>query len=78
MKKHLKRRFLPSRLRFHRRAQDLTQKVLAEKVGIDQTYYSYIERGYRVPKIDLAWRICQVLDVSINEVFPAEIFEEAQ
>lgn len=65
-------------LRFRRRTLDITQKDLAQKIGIDQTYYSLIERGYRIPKVDLAWRICQALDTTIDVIFPAELYEEAQ
>jgi len=61
-------------LRSHRRALDITQKDLASKVGIDQTYYSMIERGTKIPRVNLAWRICLALNTTLEEVFPVEIF----
>ena len=67
-----------NRLRFRRRALDITQKDIAQKVGIDQTYYSLIERGNRVPKVDLAWKICRALNTTIDELFPMEVFFESE
>lgn len=62
------------RLRSRRRALDITQKEIALTLGIDQTYYSKIERGNKIPRIDLAWKISQALAMPLEDLFPAEVF----
>ena len=45
----------------------LTQTELAEKLGLSQSYYAYIENGKRNVFLDLAMRICNCLDLSLQE-----------
>ena len=45
----------------------LTQTELAEKLGLSQSYYAYIENGKRNVFLDLAMRICNCLDLSLEE-----------
>lgn len=50
-----------------RSRQGLTQAELAEKVGVDQSYLSRLERGQRRPSARLFARLCKVLNVSLEE-----------
>lgn len=45
----------------------LTQAELAEKLGLSQSYYAYIEQGKRNVFLDLAMRICNCLDLALEE-----------
>ncbi|HMO50673.1 MAG TPA: helix-turn-helix transcriptional regulator [Kiritimatiellia bacterium] len=47
-----------------REANGLTQEVLAEKAGLDQTYISGIERGLRNPGIKNVARIAKALGIT--------------
>lgn len=52
------------------RAQlDLTQKELAEKVGISRQTMNAIEQGEYNPTIKLCRAICRVLGKSLDEIF---------
>lgn len=52
------------------RAQlDLTQKQLAEKVGISRQTMNAIEQGEYNPTIKLCRAICRVLGKSLDELF---------
>ncbi len=52
------------------RAQlDLTQKELAEKVGISRQTMNAIEQGEYNPTIKLCRAICQVLGKSLDDLF---------
>lgn len=42
---------------------------LANIIGISASYYYKIEQGKRTPSIDLAKRIADALDSSIDEIF---------
>lgn len=53
---------------FYRKMCKLTQKELAEKVGIGVTTVSGWERGAYSPDIDTLFLICNVLGVSLNDI----------
>lgn len=59
-----------------RLAQRLTQKQMADAIGVTEAYYCRIEGGDRQKKLDLtlALRLGNVLGLSIDEVAK---FEEA-
>ncbi len=48
---------------------DLTQKELAEKVGISRQTMNAIEQGEYNPTIKLCRSICKVLGKSLDELF---------
>ena len=45
----------------------LTQAELAEMLGLSQSYYAYIENGKRNVFLDLAMRICNCLELALEE-----------
>ncbi|MEU0517343.1 helix-turn-helix domain-containing protein [Streptosporangium sp. NPDC006007] len=56
-------------LKSYRTANSLTQAELAERLLIDQTYVSKIERGARVIKnVDFLLRVTQLLDISPGQL----------
>ena len=52
-------------IRETRKAMMLTQKELADRMGISYVNISQIERGERVPKIDTLSRVANALGVSV-------------
>lgn len=55
-----------------RQALKLTQKQVAEKVGVERSSYAAYERGLRCPNLETAQRICKALKMPIYEAFPIE------
>lgn len=55
------------RLRFD--AGEMTQGVLAERVGITRQTVIALEAGRYAPSLELAFRIAQAFDKPIGEVF---------
>lgn len=55
-----------------RKELGIKQREVSEKVGISRGSYSAIERGLRLPSLEVAQRICLVLEMSVNEAFPIE------
>ena len=66
-----------------RQAAGLTQKVIAEKIGISQGNYSGLEKGKFDPSLTTLEKISNFYDVSIDELvttirFPEELSDEAK
>ena len=55
-----------------RKRAGLTQKELAEKLGVDQSAVSFWETGKRAPRGAKLIRLANVLDCSIDELFDRE------
>ena len=50
-----------------RKNRHLTQGEVAEKLNISQSYYSCIEKGTRKLSLPMAIRVCEVLNLDLNE-----------
>lgn len=55
------------RLRFD--ADEMTQKDLADRVGVTRQTLLAIENGKYFPTLELAFRIAKAFDVGLDEVF---------
>jgi transcriptional regulator with XRE-family HTH domain len=62
----LKGRSLGERLILARERRDLTQQMLAHRMGIDQGWLSHMENNRREPAVDTLRRLCKSLDVSAD------------
>lgn len=56
-----------SRIRDIRLLKNLTITALAESVGTTRPYLSDIERGVKKPSFDMLEKICQALDVTLED-----------
>lgn len=54
-------------LRFH--AGEMTQKQLAERIGVSRQTVVAIEQAKYSPTLELAFKIARVFDVPLDEVF---------
>lgn len=52
-----------------RAQKDMTQKTLAEKVGVSRQTINAIEQGEYNPTIRLCRKICRVLEKNLDELF---------
>lgn len=64
-------------IRIARAEKDMTQKALAEAVGISPQTMNAIEQGNYNPTIRLCRRICRVLGKTLDELFGEEDNDEA-
>lgn len=60
---------LNDRLREARKVANLTQKEVAEQIGIATTTYSGYERGQSDPDVNTLGRLMQVLNVDANYLY---------
>lgn len=56
------------RIRRAREAADLLQEAAAKRAGIEQTYWSRIERGVHEPGIPLLRKVARALDTTVAEL----------
>ena len=52
-----------------RKNKDLTQEQLAEKLGVSINAVSKWERGLNLPDVSLLKTLCNILDITLNELF---------
>ena len=64
-----KERCLSNRIRVLRAEQKMTQKALAEKVGVSRQTIISIEKGNYTPSLVLGFEIANAFNVGIDEVF---------
>ena len=57
------------RLKSARAAKDMSQKDLAEAVGVTRQTINAIELGDYNPTINLCKAVCRVLDKTLNDLF---------
>jgi transcriptional regulator with XRE-family HTH domain len=62
------RKLLGNGVRKHRKLAGLTQEKLAEKVDLNPVYVGQIERGFRVPTVDVLLRISKALNVRLRDI----------
>jgi len=57
------------KLKSARAAKDMSQKALADAVGVTRQTINAIENGDYNPTINLCIAICKVLDKTLNDLF---------
>jgi transcriptional regulator with XRE-family HTH domain len=62
-------RLVGGRLREARQGRDMTQEDVAREAGLTKSFVSAVERGETSPSIGSLYRLCEVLGVSIAELF---------
>ena len=66
---------MKNRIRELRAAMELTQEQLGDLVGVSRQAINAIETEKYEPSIWLAYDICKIFDLSIEEIF---LFEESE
>lgn len=59
-----------------RQAQNLTQSMLAEKLGVSNRSVSNWENGKNLPDVSLFKPLCQILNITLNELLNGENIKE--
>lgn len=52
-----------------RKEKQITQEALASKIGITRAYLSNIENGKHKPSLDVALRIANILESTVEKIF---------
>lgn len=50
----------------------LKQTYIADKIGVDKTHLNRIVNGNILPKLDLAYRIAEVLELTVYDIWKVE------
>jgi len=60
---------MKNRLKVYRAMYDLTQEMLAEKLGVTRQTVISIEKGKYDPSLELAFKIAKLFQVKIEDIF---------
>jgi transcriptional regulator with XRE-family HTH domain len=60
---------LADRLREIRKSKNLSQQEVSEKAGLHLTYLNHLEAGKYRPSAYVLWKIAQVLQTSLDDLF---------
>jgi transcriptional regulator with XRE-family HTH domain len=55
-------------LRRARKAAGISQEELAFDAQVDRTYVSQLENGHKSPTLDVMFRVCPILGVTVSEL----------
>lgn len=55
-----------------RKAKNLTQAALAQKLGVTDRAISKWERGKGLPEVSLMLELCEILEITVNELLNGE------
>lgn len=58
-----------SNLKKAREEKKITQREISSKIGISQQAYSLIENGNNQPSLSVAFKIADILDKDIRQLF---------
>lgn len=60
---------LADKIRWYRRDRDLTQEELAEKLGVNLTYVSSVERYKRGVSLPVLYKLSRVFKIKVKDLF---------
>ncbi len=55
-------------LRKARDAADISQEELAFEAKVDRSYISQLENGHKSPTVDVLFRLCPILGMTVSEL----------
>jgi putative transcriptional regulator len=58
-----------NKLKEIRMKNNISQELLACKVGVTVRYIAFLESGARKPSIDVAFKIAKVLKATVDDIF---------
>ncbi|MFL2124018.1 LexA family protein [Marinilactibacillus psychrotolerans] len=58
------------KIKYYRKEKKMTQTELGEKIGTKKATISNYETGYRAPSQDTLFELADVLEISIDDLFP--------
>jgi len=64
---------LGEKLRTLRKQQSLSQAELSDMLGVSQRHVSGIERGEKVPSLEILLKISRIFDVSSDQLIKDEL-----
>ena len=61
-----------------RKSKEITQEQLAEKLGVSKNAVSKWERGLNLPDASIMQELCNILEISLNELFAGGHLKEKE
>ncbi len=67
---------IPERIKYLRKQSKLTQKDVADEIGVKQNHYHYIETGFFDPKTIEVVKMAKLFNVSIDYLLTGKEFKK--
>lgn len=67
---------IPERIKYLRKQSKLTQKDVADEIGVKQNHYHYIEIGFFDPKTIEVVKMAKLFNVSIDYLLTGKEFKK--
>ena len=67
---------ITNKIKEYRKIKNMTQENLANESGVTRKTINLIENGKVLPKIDVAYKISLILDVTIENLFYNEEYKK--
>lgn len=71
-------KYVGKKIRYYRKKKGFTQKALGERIGVKHNTVSSYENATTEAENDVLFSIANVLEVSINDLFPAVDFTDSE
>ena len=55
---------ISNNIKYYRKLKHLTQEILAEKLDVTPNYVSYLERGIKIPSIELLSKMADLFEIN--------------
>lgn len=74
---YISHKLIGRHLRTARERKGLTQDQVAERLDVSAKHYGHIERGARKASLEMLGQLCEVLDVSLEELLAGALLNPA-
>ncbi len=64
--------FIHNRLKYYRNINGLTQRQVANTLGVNRSTYTYYETGRSIPSLDILSTLCTIYRITISDLLNAE------
>lgn len=64
------------KIRMYRKGRSITQKVLAEAIGVDEFYFGQVERGEKMMSLSKLIQICEYFEITLNDLIEIQDFKQ--
>lgn len=73
--KQMKTRTIYNRISVLRKERNISRQELADKVGVNFQTIGYLERNEYNPSLDLAFKISEFFELSVEHIFSTQIMK---
>lgn len=70
-----RKKMITNKIKKYRKTKNITQEELANELEVTRKTLNLIENNKILPKVDVAYKICLILDITIEKLFYNEEYK---